>query len=284
MQANFPLHWPKQLLTLRPYQRKLMLASIGPRSISVFFPAFNDEQTISSLILKALEVLPEFTDDYEVLVIDDGSVDGTAKIVDELAQACPQVRAIHHAHNLGYGAALQTGFRHATKELVFYTDGDGQYDVYELRRLVPFMTDEVDVVNGYKTRRADSRSRKVVGEVYNRVARKLFQLPIRDVDCDFRLIRRRVLQSIGDLPSSGAACVQLVRMLDSGGAVFAEVAVNHYPRLYGRSQFFTVSNVSRTLVDLSVFAAQACIAALVFWSDLFSRKATVNDFNAKPGD
>ncbi len=215
-----------------------MLASISRRSISIFFPAFNDEQTISSLIHKALEVLPEFTDDYEVLVIDDGSVDGTAKIVDELARACAQVRAIHHAHNLGYGAALQTGFRHATKELVFYTDGDGQYDVY----------------------------------------------PIRDVDCDFRLIRRRVLQSIGDLPSSGAACVQLVRMLDSGGAVFAEVAVNHYPRLYGRSQFFTVSNVTRTLVDLSVFAAQACIAALVFWSDLFSRKATVNDFNAKPGD
>src|SRR5438128_724517 len=129
MQANFPLHWPKQLLTLRPYQRKLMLASISRRSISVFFPAFNDEQTISSLIHKALEVLTEFTADYEVLVIDDGSVDGTAKILDELAQACPQVRAIHHEHNLGYGAALQTGFRHATKEL------DGILSATPLRNL-----------------------------------------------------------------------------------------------------------------------------------------------------
>src|ERR1043166_27791 len=100
-----------------------MLALFSQRSISVFFPAFNDEQTISSLVHKALEVLPEFTDDYEVLVINDGSVDGTAQIIDKLAQALPQVRAIHHPHNLGYGAALQTGFLHAAKELVFYTDG-----------------------------------------------------------------------------------------------------------------------------------------------------------------
>src|SRR6266404_4235706 len=161
-----------------------MLASFSQRSISVFFPAFNDEQTISSLVRTALEILPEFTDDYEVLMINDGSVDGTAQIIDELAQSFPQVRAIHHAHNLGYGAALQTGFRHATKELVFYTDGDGQYDVQELRRLVSLMNDEVDVVNGYKSRRADSATRKLIGEIYNRVTRIFFKLPIRDVDCD----------------------------------------------------------------------------------------------------
>ena len=241
-----------------------MLAPFSQRSISVFFPAFNDEQTISSLVHKALEVLPEFTDDYEVLVINDGSVDGTAQIVDELARAFFQVTAIHHTHNLGYGAALQTGFRHARKELVFYTDGDGQYDVAELRQLVPSMTDEVDIVNGYKSGRADSRSRKVVGELYNRVARKLFQLPIRDVDCDFRLIRRSRLQGIGELSNNGAACVQLVRKLYSRGAVFAEVAVNHYPRLHGKSQFFTVPNVTRTLVDFSLFAARAWTAGLSF--------------------
>ena len=239
-----------------------MLASISQRSISVFFPAFNDEQTISSLVHKALEVLPEFTDDYEVLVINDGSVDRTAQIIDNLAQTLPQVRAIHHAHNLGYGAALQTGFLHATKELVFYTDGDGQYDVQELRRLLPLMSDEVDVVNGYKSRRADSRGRKLVGEIYNRVARKLFKLPIRDVDCDFRLIRRSHLQEIGELSNSGAACVQLVRKLYSRGAVFAEVAVNHYPRLHGKSQFFTMSNITRTLVDFSLFAASTRTAGL----------------------
>jgi glycosyltransferase involved in cell wall biosynthesis len=251
-----------------------MLASISRRSISVFFPAFNDEQTISSLVHKALKVLPEFTDDYEVLVINDGSVDGTAQIIDHLAQTLPQVRAIHHPHNLGYGAALQTGFLHASKELVFYTDGDGQYDVDELRRLVPLMRGEIDVVNGYKSCRADSQSRKVVGELYNGVARKLFQLPIRDVDCDFRLIRRSHLQQVGALSNSGAACVQLVRKLYSADAVFAEVAVNHYPRLHGKSQFFTVSNITRTLVDLSVFAAQACVAAFVFWRENSAEKLT----------
>ena len=261
-----------------------MLASISQRSISVFFPAFNDEQTISSLVHKALEVLPEFTDDYEVLVINDGSTDDTGKIIDELALTFHQVRAIHHTNNRGYGAALQTGFLHATKELVFYTDGDGQYDVAELRRLVPSMTDEVDIVNGYKSRRADSRARKLAGEVYNRVARKVFELPIRDVDCDFRLIRRSHLQEIGELSNSGAACVQLVRKLHSQGAVFAEVAVNHYPRLHGKSQFFTVSNVTRTLVDFSLFAAHVCVAALVFWREDSAEKLTDVIKYAEPSD
>ncbi len=268
MQTNFSLALDQPIAyTALPTSESLMLAPISRRSISVFFPAFNDEQTISSLVHTALEVLPEFTDDYEVLVINDGSADGTARIIDELARAFPQVRAIHHASNLGYGAALQSGFRHATKELVFYTDGDGQYAVDELRRLVPLMTDGVDVVNGYKSRRADSRSRKVVGELYNRVARKIFQLPIRDVDCDFRLIRRRVLQRIGELSNSGAACVQLIQQLNAGGAKFAEVAVNHYPRLHGKSQFFTLQNVTRTLVDFSLFAVHLCVAALIFWSE-----------------
>jgi len=261
-----------------------MLASISQRSISVFFPAFNDEQTISSLVRAALEILPEFTDNYEVLVINDGSTDDTALVIDELAQAFPQVRAIHHAYNLGYGAALNTGFRHATKETVFYTDGDGQYDVRELRRLVPLMTDEVDVVNGYKSCRADSRAREILGKVYNRIARKVFKLPIRDVDCDFRLIRRSHLQGIGELSNSGAACVQLVRELYSQGAVFAEVAVSHYPRLHGKSQFFTTSNVTRTLVDFSLFAASACIAALVFWREDSAEKLTEVIKYAEPSD
>src|ERR1043166_413733 len=113
-------------------------------SISVFFPAFNDEQTIAALVENALQILPNFTDDYEVLVIDDGSTDGTGAILDRLSATHPRVRAIHHKANRGYGGALQSGFENATKEFVFYTDGDGQYDVRELARLLPLMRRGID--------------------------------------------------------------------------------------------------------------------------------------------
>jgi glycosyltransferase involved in cell wall biosynthesis len=218
-------------------------------SISIFFPAFNDEGTIAGLVRNALDLLPSLTGDYQVLVINDGSTDGTAAIIDELAATHPQVRAIHHDRNRGYGGALQTGFKESEKELVFYTDGDGQYDVRELTRLLPLMVEGVAVVNGYKARRADGPARKILGGIYNRAARFLFNLPVRDVDCDFRLIRRSALQELGELSNSGAVCVELIRGLHTRGAVFAEVEVNHYPRLHGRSQFLTLARVMRTLYD-----------------------------------
>lgn len=218
-------------------------------SISIFFPAFNDEGTIAGLVRNALDLLPALTTDYQVLVINDGSTDGTAAIIDELAAAHPQVRAIHHGGNRGYGGALQTGFKESEKDLVFYTDGDGQYDVRELTRLWPLMVEGVTVVNGYKARRADGLARKILGGTYNRLARLLFNLPVRDVDCDFRLIRKSALQELGELSKSGAVCVELIRGLHTRGAVFAEVEVNHYPRLHGRSQFLTPARVVRTLYD-----------------------------------
>jgi glycosyltransferase involved in cell wall biosynthesis len=239
-----------------------MLASNSRCSISVFFPAFNDAQTISALVTRALRILPDITEDYEVLVINDGSTDQTAAVIDELARTFPKVRAIHHESNQGYGAALQTGFSLATKDLVFYTDGDGQYDVNELTRLLPLMTEGVDVVNGYKARRADGRHRIMLGAIYNWMVRVLFNLPIRDVDCDFRLVKKRHVQGLGDISKSGAACVELVSKLQSSGAVFAETEVNHYPRAYGHSQFFTFRNVARTLCDLCVFSIQICLATL----------------------
>jgi glycosyltransferase involved in cell wall biosynthesis len=219
------------------------------RSISVFFPAFNDEGAIAGLVRNALDVLPALTDEYEILIINDGSTDGTATVIDELAAAYSAVRAIHHDRNRGYGAALKTGFKESEKDLVFYTDGDGQYDVGELTRLWPLMTEGVSVVNGYKARRADGLSRRILGGVYNRAARLLFKLPIRDVDCDFRLIRRSLLRELEEIPNSGAVCVELINQLQARGAVFAEVEVSHYPRLHGRSQFLTPRRVLRTAYD-----------------------------------
>jgi glycosyltransferase involved in cell wall biosynthesis len=224
-------------------------ASHGRGSISVFFPAYNDENSIAGMVHKALALLPQFTGDYEVIVVNDGSSDGTAATLDDLARRHPQVRVIHHPQNRGYGGALRSGFISATKDLVFYTDGDGQYDVNELAKLIPLMTEEVDVVNGYKIKRSDGKRRIILGAAYKLLARLLFRLPIRDVDCDFRLMRRRAIRSIDLVSTSGVVCTEMVYKLKCAGCRFTEAPVNHYPRLHGQSQFFTVRRVAKTLVD-----------------------------------
>ena len=229
--------------------------------ITVFFPAFNDEATIARMVADALALLPTVTDDYEVIVVDDGSTDGTGALADALAGTSRHVTVVHHPHNRGYGAALASGFGHATKDLVFYTDGDGQYDVRELPALLAAMSEAVDVVNGYQRRRADAVSRVVLGAIYKRLARGLFGLPIRDVDCDFRLLRRGALRGIDLGSESGVVCTELVYKLHRAGCRFAEVEVHHYPRRFGRSQFFTPGRVARTALDFCVLWLRLRVAA-----------------------
>lgn len=217
--------------------------------MSVFFPAYNDAFTISRLVTEALDVLPTLTADFEVIVINDGSTDETGALLDSLAKTDRKIRVIHHSRNNGYGAALRSGFASAQKELIFYTDGDGQYDVRELTQLYSLMTPEVDVVNGYKIKRADNRQRRVLGGLYNSLARFLFRLPIRDVDCDFRLLRRRAVAPLKLTVTSGAICVELIQQLSENGSRFVEVPVHHYPRPHGRSEFFTFRRVINTAFD-----------------------------------
>lgn len=220
-----------------------------PPGISVFFPAYNDANSIGKLIADAMHTLPSLTDDFEIIVINDGSRDETLEVLQNLAENCRHLRIVNHEVNKGYGAALQSGFRAAAKDLIFYTDGDGQYDVRELPRLFELLTENVAVVNGYKLDRADKINRKVIGGFYNRLAHFLFSLPIRDVDCDFRLIRREFSDKIALHSTSGSICVELIYKLKTKGANFKEVGVNHYARQFGKSQFFTVRRVSKTLLD-----------------------------------
>jgi glycosyltransferase involved in cell wall biosynthesis len=231
-------------------------------SITAFFPAYDDAPTIARLVADVEAILAQTADDYEVIVVDDGSTDGTSELLDDLANKRPHVRVVHHATNRGYGAALRTGFAEAAKEFVFYTDGDGQYDVAELTRLLSRMRPDVDVVNGYKLARADPPHRRLLGSLYNRVVSTVFQLPIRDVDCDFRLIRRRALDGVDLTASSGAICVELVHKLNAAGAVFVEVPVHHYPRAHGRSQFFTPGRVLRTAIDVTILSADLLASRL----------------------
>ncbi len=219
-------------------------------SISVFFPAYNDAGTIGSLVLAALHVLPELTDDYEVIVVNDGSTDYTAEVLDDLARQFEQFKVVHHQRNRGYGGALRTGFATASKELIFYTDGDAQYDPHELRDLYAKLTPEVDVVNGYKISRSDPLHRKIIGRIYHHGVKLMFGFKLRDVDCDFRLIRRRVFDVVELESNTGTICLELVKKIQDADFHFAEVPVHHYHRTYGKSQFFNFRRVGRTLLQL----------------------------------
>ena len=151
-------------------------------SISVFFPAYNDSKTIGALVENALALLPAVTEDFEVIVVNDGSSDDTASILECLRIANPErLRIITHEKNRGYGGALRSGFAAATKDLVFYTDGDGQYDPSELTVLVKKMTGRVGLVNGFKMWRCDPWHRVAVGWLYNRFARFIFGIRLRDI-------------------------------------------------------------------------------------------------------
>ena len=222
-------------------------------SLSIFFPCCNDAGTIGSLVLLAFSVAESLTDDYEVIVVDDFSADRSRAILEELAARFPKLRLIFHDRNRGYGGAVKSGFAAAGKEFIFYTDGDRQYDVAELPLLAASMGEGVDVVNGYKVNRADPWFRRLVGFGYNLASRRLFGLKVRDVDCDYRLLRRAVLDQVKLESDTGVICVEMMKKIQDAGFRVVEVPVHHFPRLYGQSQFFTVPHVARSAVALARF-------------------------------
>jgi glycosyltransferase involved in cell wall biosynthesis len=218
--------------------------------LTVFFPAYNDSGTIASMVVSAVLAAGRLTSDFEVLVINDGSRDATPLIIDELARVYPQVRAIHHQSNRGYGGALRTGFAEATKEWIFYTDGDAQYDPWEMGELWAKRGPGVDMVNGYKISRSDPFHRKVIGRFYHHTVRLMFGLTVRDVDCDFRLMRRAMFDRVHLTKSSGVICLEMMKRITDAGFTIVEAPVHHYHRAYGKSQFFNFGRVFRTGIDL----------------------------------
>ena len=219
-------------------------------SVSAFFPCYNDVGSIATMVEKAASALRTVTDDFEVIVVDDGSRDDSVAVLEAMAPRAPHLRIVRHPQNRGYGAALRSGFESATREFVFYTDGDGQYDPEELVVLVHAWREGIGLVNGYKIRRADPLHRVIIGRTYQFVARRLFGISLRDVDCDFRLIRRTVFDEVTLTQDSGVICVEMMTKIAQAGFKIRDVPVHHYHRAYGKSQFFNVRRVGRVGVDL----------------------------------
>ena len=203
-----------------------------PVSISVFFPCYNESSAIRPLVEKTLGVLNEISSDFEIIIVNDGSTDDTPGIADALSAEFEQVRAVHHETNSGYGAALQSGFKAATKELVFYTDGDAQFDIAELLPLIPLMK-EYDVISCYRLNRQDGAVRKVNAWCWGKLVCLLFGMKIRDIDCAFKLFRREIFDNI-KMKSTGALidAEVLARALRKGYTL-TQMGVHHYPRTAG---------------------------------------------------
>jgi glycosyltransferase involved in cell wall biosynthesis len=187
--------------------------------------------------------LRTMTDDYEIIIVNDGSSDYAPEVLEEMQERYPHLRVITHKKNRGYGGALRSGFGAATKELVFYTDGDAQYDPHEIVRLLPEMRSGVDVVNGYKIARSDPLHRIIIGRLYHNFVKTMFGLRLKDVDCDFRLMRRSIFDKIQLKSNSGIICLELMKKTQDAGFKIVEVPVHHYHRAYGGSQFFNLKRI-----------------------------------------
>lgn len=201
--------------------------------LSVFFPAYYDEGNIGLVARAARDVLDSLSlEDYEITIIEDGSPDNTAAVVDQLAREIPRVRAVHHKYNMGYGATLKEGFLSARFEYVFYTDGDNQFDMQELPQLLAKLP-AADIVVGYRRQKQYSPFRLLTSGVYNALLRRLFALKIRDVNCAFKLVPRRLFQEITLESNAGFIDAEvLIKGRDLGYSI-AEIPVTHRPRLEG---------------------------------------------------
>ena len=228
------------------------MTAAAPRllSVSAMFPCYNDSATIGRLVDDVHAALAPITSELEVIVVNDGSSDGSREVLDSLAVDRPWLRPIHHERNRGYGGALISGFGAARNEWIFYTDGDAQYDAAEAALLVPLATDDVDVVQGWKIGRGDTWYRKVLGRCYHHLVKLLFRLPVRDTDCDFRLFRRSLLADRPLVSTSGVVCVEMMRTFSERGARFVETPVHHYFRPSGKSQFFRLPAIARSAGEL----------------------------------
>jgi glycosyltransferase involved in cell wall biosynthesis len=221
------------------------------RELSVFLPCYEEEGNVARTVERAVAALRERDlDRFEIIVVNDGSRDRTGAIADALAGEYDEVRVAHHAQNQGYGGALRTGFAEAKFPWVFFTDGDGQFDLAEIDGFLT-AADDAEVVIGYRLQRADHFGRRVNTWLWSLAVRTLFRLRVRDIDCAFKLLSRRALDEVGPLTASGAVIsTELLVGVRRAGIPIREIGVHHYPRQAGAPTGASVNVILRALREL----------------------------------
>ena len=220
-----------------------------PGSLTVFFPCYNEDANVERTTLAALKTCLRLGVDYEIIIVNDGSKDHTGVIADRLATEHPGVRAVHNRPNRGYGGALQRGFREATKDWVFYTDGDGQFDFEEIDKLFPLLQ-KYDIASAYRLDRKDPAIRKVNAFCWSMLVNTLFRLGLRDIDCAFKLYPRRLFQEI-EMKSQGALIdTEILARARRLGYTIGQVGVHHYPRTAGQQTGANIKVIARAFKEL----------------------------------
>ncbi|HEV7732090.1 MAG TPA: glycosyltransferase family 2 protein [Candidatus Binatia bacterium] len=217
--------------------------------LSAFVPVHDEVETLPGVVAALVAVLPQVAERWELVIVDDGSRDGTAAVADAFARRHAHVRVVRHAQNRGYGAALQTGLLAARYDTVFWMDGDGQFDPHDLPRLAAAL-DGVDAVVGWRRQRADPWRRRLNTALWNRLVRTLFRLPVRDVNCAFKLLRRDALAGIAPEASGAMISTELLARLVQRGCIITEMPVRHLPRRAGTPSGAAPRVVARAFVEL----------------------------------
>jgi len=221
----------------------------SPLSLSVIFPCYNEEANVDRTTQAALKMCRRVSEDFEVIIVDDGSKDRTGEIADKLAAETPQVRAIHNRPNLGYGGALQAGFRAAGKDWVFYTDGDGQFDFEEIDKLLPLL-EKYDIVSGYRLDRKDPLLRKLNAFAWTTLVNLVFGLWLRDIDGAFKMYPRTLFDEI-EMKSMGALIdTEVLARAKRLGYTIGQVGVHHYPRTAGEQSGANLGVIVRAFKEL----------------------------------
>ena len=218
-------------------------------SISVFFPCYNEQDNLVRVVKQALVVLEKLKADFEIIIVDDGSSDRTGQIADELAGQDERVKVVHHRTNLGYGAALQSGFKAATKELVFYTDGDGQFDINEMPPLLGLM-EQYDIVSCYRLNRQDNLVRKINGWCWTKLVCLLFGIKIRDIDCAFKLYKREIFDNIKVVSTGALIDAEILARAVRKGYRVTQQGIHHYPRTAGAQTGANLRVILRAFKEL----------------------------------
>lgn len=223
------------------------------KELSVFLPAFNEEKNIESVSRNVLRVLPEVAERYELIIVNDGSQDGTLSLANRLAEINPAVKVLNHEKNLGYGASLRSGFYSSRFEWVVFTDADGQFDFSEISWFIECQKKTAsDLIVGYYLKRSVPLYRKVNSFLWQFLILVLFGLRLSDIDCGFKMISRRVIEKIPVLESERGAFISTELLVKSKklGFKIAEVGVRHYPRKSGKATGANFNVILKSFVDL----------------------------------